>query len=193
MLSFLAKGSNSPTTPVESRRPCCYLVTTIQPNSTRYSSAGTVARAAAKILSRYAGRGYFRAPAPISSPFDVRRNNRQNALRIRCAKPCGSTAPPSMTSFSKSANACGVQSEGEDTDEISIPVAELLRLVIKCQTNFQDYFMTGGMRCSRRIGLSKRLASYFLRLRQIRDIVARNHNLLRLRAGLPPHCSEQAG
>jgi len=71
-----------------------------------------------------------------------------------------------MTSFSKSANACGVQSEGEKTDEISIPVAELLRLVIKCQTNFQDYFMTGGMRCSRRIGLPKRLARY-LRLRQI--------------------------
>ena len=39
---------------------------------------------------------------------------------MRCAKPSGSTVPPSMTRFSKSANACGVQSEGESMDEVTI-------------------------------------------------------------------------
>ncbi len=39
---------------------------------------------------------------------------------MRCVKPCGSTVPPSMTRFSKSANACGVQSVGESMDEVTI-------------------------------------------------------------------------
>src|SRR5215471_18177485 len=39
---------------------------------------------------------------------------------MRCAKPCGSTESPSMTSRSKSAKACGAQTEGENIDEISI-------------------------------------------------------------------------
>src|SRR5262245_8452215 len=39
---------------------------------------------------------------------------------MRCLKPCGSTVPASMTSFSKSANACGVQSAGESIDEVII-------------------------------------------------------------------------
>src|SRR6266480_4154290 len=60
------------------------------------------------------------APTPMSCPFDSLRNNSREALRMRCVKPCGSTVPPSMTRFSKSANACGVQSVGESMDEVTI-------------------------------------------------------------------------
>src|SRR5215475_4949562 len=39
---------------------------------------------------------------------------------MRCVKPCGSTVPASVTSFSKSANACRVHSAGESMDELTI-------------------------------------------------------------------------
>jgi len=105
---------------VESRRPWYDLATTTQPNSTGYSSADTVARASANTLFRYSGLGCFRAPAPISWLSGARRNNRREAFRIRCVKPSGLTAPPSTTSFSKSANACAVQSAGKNIDDLSI-------------------------------------------------------------------------
>src|SRR4029450_7606068 len=120
MFSFFAKASNSPTMRVESRRPWYDLATTTQPSSTGYSSAETVARASANTLFRYSALGCFRAPVPTSWSSDARRNNRREALRIRCAKPSGLTAPPSTTSFSKSANAWAVQSEGKNIDEVSI-------------------------------------------------------------------------
>src|SRR4029077_6766015 len=120
MFSFFANVSNSLTIRVESRRPWYDLATTTQPNSTGYSSAGTVARASANTLFRYSGLGCFNAPAPMSWSSGARRNNRREAFRILCSKPSGLTAPPSMTSLSKSANACAVQSEGKNIDDLSI-------------------------------------------------------------------------
>ena len=120
MFSFVAKVSNSLTMRVESRRPWYDLATTTQPNSTGYSSAGTVARASANTLFRYSGLGCFNAPAPMSRSSGARRNNRREAFRILCAKPSGLTAPPSMTSLSKSANARAVQSGGKNIDDLNI-------------------------------------------------------------------------
>ena len=39
---------------------------------------------------------------------------------MRCVKPSGSTVPYLVTRLSKSANACGEQSEGESMDEVTI-------------------------------------------------------------------------
>ena len=39
---------------------------------------------------------------------------------MRCPRPSELTAPPSTTSFSKSANACAVQSEGKNIDDLGI-------------------------------------------------------------------------
>src|SRR4029450_337387 len=126
IFSFFAKGSNSPTMRVESRRPWYDLATTTQPNSTGYLSANSVARASANTLFRYSGLGCFNAPAPMSWSSGAHKNNRREAFRIRCVKPSGLTAPPAITSFSKSANACAVQSEGKNIDDLSIVASSYL-------------------------------------------------------------------